>query len=155
MLEFVTDELYLQVDKTNGAIRYMTRDKKLLLEERNQECRQIDITPKGMVRGWHYMNWQKEEHIFGHRIGDKLGQNLRKTARYISHGDNSDDLPLLISDKGYGIVIASDGPAFACDIVAYGSYLYVENIKQLDYYFIVGKDTNTILSSYEFLKGTM
>ena len=29
----MNDEIYLQVDKTNGAIRYMNRDKLLLLEE--------------------------------------------------------------------------------------------------------------------------
>lgn len=153
MLEFVTDEMYLQVDKVSGAIRYMTRDKKLLLEEKRSECRQIEVTQSGMVRSWLYLDWQKAESIFGHRIADKLGSNLRKTARYISHGDNSDDLPLLLSDKEYGIVIASDGPTFCCDIPTYGSYLYTENIKQMDYYFIVGKDTDTILSAYEFLRG--
>lgn len=153
MLEFVTDEIYLQLDKATGAIRYMTRDKKLLLVEKSGESKQIDVTPKGMVRSWLYLDWQKGEHIFGHRIADKFGMNLRGTARYISHGELTEDLPLLISDKGYGIVIASDGPTYCCDISTYGSYIYTENIKQLDYYFIVGKDTNTILSAYEFLRG--
>ena len=153
MLEFVTDDLYLQVDKATGSICYMTRDKKLLLEERKEECRQIDVTPRGMIRSWIYLKWQKGENIFGHRIADKLGTNLRGSARYISHGDNSEDLPLLISDKGYGLVIASDGPVFTCDIAAYGSYVYTENIKQMDFYFIAGKDKDTILSAYEFLRG--
>lgn len=153
MLEFVTDELYLQVDKASGAICYMTRDKKLLFEEKKEECRQIDITPRGMIRSWLFLKWQKGENIFGHRIADKLGTSLRGSARYISHGDNSEDLPLLISDKGYGLVIASDGPVFTCDIAAYGSYVYTENIKQMDFYFIAGKDKDTILSAYEFLRG--
>ena len=155
MLEFVTDDLYLQVDKASGAIRYMTRDKKLLLEERKEECRQIDVTPRGMVRSWLYLKWQKDENIFGHRIADKLGPNLRGSARYISHGNNSEDLPLLISNKGYGMVIASDGLTFTCDINTYGSYIYTENIKQMDYYFIAGKDKDTILSEYEFIRQTL
>ena len=79
MVEFVTDELYLQMDKATGAMRYMTRDKKLLLSEKNGESKQIDVTPKGMVRSWLYLDWQKGENIFGHRIADKLGANLRGT----------------------------------------------------------------------------
>ncbi len=152
-LEFVTDELHLQVDKAGGGISYMTRDKMLLLKEKTTECRQIDITPKGVIRSWHYLDWQKDESIYGHRIADKLGSNLRKTARYISHGSNTDDLPILVSDKGYGMVIASDGPTFVCDITSYGSYIYTENIKQMDYYFIAGKDTEAVLKGYAFLRG--
>lgn len=153
VFDFVTDALHLQIDKSNGSIRYMTRDKKLLLQERKMECRQFDITPKGMIRGWLYLSWQTGEHIYGHRIADKLGSDLRGTARYISHGMQTEDLPLLVSDKGYGMVLASDGPTFTCDIAAYGSYIYTENIRQLDYYFIAGRDTGEILRAYEFLKG--
>lgn len=153
ILDIMNDELYLQVDKTTGAIRYMNRDKKLLLEERAKACRQLDIAAKGQPQYWLYLNWQKGEQLYGHRIADKLGENLRSTARYISHSNQSQDLPLLISDKGYGILLATDGPAFLCDIPAYGSYLYAENSAQMDFYFILGKDTGEILSVYETLLG--
>lgn len=41
-VELTTDELCLRVDKATGSIRYMTRDKKLLLSERSKESRQIE-----------------------------------------------------------------------------------------------------------------
>ncbi len=153
IFEFMNDEIYLQVDKTNGAIRYMNRDKKLLLEECVGGHRQLDTSPK--AGAWYrlFLKWQKGEQIFGHRIADKVGENMRGTARYISHSDQSKDLPLLISAKGYGILLATDGPVFCCDIPAYGSYLYAENAPQMDFYFIVGKDTKEILAVYDELLG--
>lgn len=153
IFEFMNDEIYLQVDKTNGAIRYMNRDKLLLLEECENGHRQLDTSPK--AGAWYrlFLKWQKGEQIFGHRIADKLGENLRGKARYISHNEQSPDLPLLVSDKGYGILFAGDGPAFLCDIPTYGSYLYVERASQMDFYFIVGKDTKEILSVYNELLG--
>ena len=62
-------------------------------------------------------------------------------------------LPFLLSDKGYGILLASDGPAFSCDIPTYGSYLYTEGAGQMDYYFIAGKQANTILAAFDYLCG--
>lgn len=153
VLDFMTGEIYLQVDKTTGAIRYMTRDKKLLLSEKNGESRQVDITPKGLVRSWLYLDWAKSESICGVRSGLKPGTNLRGSTRYISHGENSEELPFLISDKGYGILVASDGPTFVCDVPTYGSYLYTERAKQLDYYFITGNDTEKLLAEYARLCG--
>ncbi|MDE5931245.1 MAG: AAA family ATPase, partial [Lachnospiraceae bacterium] len=49
-IELTTDELCLQIDKLTGAIRYMTRDQKLLLSERNKECRQIETSLNGQHR---------------------------------------------------------------------------------------------------------
>ena len=50
VVELLTDELCLRVDKATGAICYMTRDKKLLLAERNRECRQIESSPGGKMK---------------------------------------------------------------------------------------------------------
>lgn len=44
-IDLMTDELLVQTDKTSGAIRFMTRDKKLLFAERNKECRQLEGLP--------------------------------------------------------------------------------------------------------------
>ena len=157
-VDLMTDELYLQVDKASGAIRYMTRDKKLLLAERSKECRQMDRPLKGDMRSWLYLDWQKGENLYGLGPNQVLSPNLRGTARYLSH-DASDreasELPFVLSDKGYGILIASDGPTFCCDISSYGSYLYTEGLSQMDYYFIAGKRSATILSAYAYLCGIL
>ncbi|MDE6386864.1 MAG: AAA family ATPase [Lachnospiraceae bacterium] len=159
MVELMTDELLVQVDKGTGAIRYMTRDKKLLLAERNKECRQLEGIADGRFRTWLYLDWQKKETVYGMGAGDVAGLNLRKTARYISHIGSSEneafELPFILSDQGYGIVLAADSPAMSCDIPTYGSYLYTESERQMDFYFITGKRQNTIMNAYAYLCGKL
>ena len=152
-VELVTDELILQVDKGTGSIRYLTRDKKLLLAERSKESRQIETGFDGRNKSWLFLDWQKNENLFGMGAQGESGIQLRGTARYISHGNHADELSLLLSDHGYGILIAADGPTMCCNIAAYGSYFYTENEAQMDYYFIAGKSQNTILNAYAYLCG--
>ena len=147
VVELLTDELCLQVDKGTGAIRYMTRDKKLLLAERSRECRQIESSPKGKMRTWTFFEWQKGENLYAVSQRES-GMKLRGTARYISQAEG---LPFVFSDKGYGILVATDSPVICCDIPAYGSYLYAENEIQIDFYFLAGKNQREILSEYESL----
>lgn len=146
-VEFSTDELILRVNKSDGSIRYMTRDRKTLLNEKAKECRRIEEGPFGK-RSFLYLDLAKEEHIYAMKPGKPEFLSLRSTARYIS-GKNA--LPFLFSDKGYGILPASEGPVLFCDIPAYGSYLAAEGTDQLDFYFIVGKKQENLLNSYAYL----
>ena len=154
-VDLMTDELFVQVDKGTGAIRYMTWDKKLLLTERSKECRQLESTADGRFKTWLYLDWQKKETIYGMGAGDNAGMNLRKTARYISHGNNIGALPFILSDQGYGMVLAADSPVMCCDIPTYGSYLHAESEEQMDFYFITGKRQNTIMNAYAYLCGKL
>lgn len=158
-VDLMTDELFVQVDKGTGAIRYMTRDKKLLLAERSRECRQIENGTGGGARTWLYLDWQKKENLYGMGAGDTAGLHLRGSARYISHagtrGTDNGELPFILSDQGYGIVVAADSPVMCCDIPVYGSYLHAENEEQMDFYFITGKRQNTILNAYAYLCGKL
>ena len=154
-VELVTDELILQVDKATGSIRYLTRDKKLLLAERGKESRQIETGFDGRNKSWLFLDWQKNENLFGMGAQGESGINLRGTARYISHENHTGELPFLLSDHGYGILIAADGPTMCCNISTYGSYLYTENETQMDYYFITGKRQNTIMNAYAYLCGKL
>ena len=154
-VDLMTDELFLQADKSTGAIRYMTRDKKLLLAERSKECRQLEIGTNGKMRTWLYLDWQKNENIYAMGAADANGINIRKSARCISHGNGVGELPFLLSDQGYGIVVAADSPVISCDIPAYGSYLHVESGEQMDFYFITGKRQTTIINAYAYLCGKL
>ena len=138
-VELLTDELCLQVDKTGGAVRYMTRDKKLLLAEREKESRQLENGSGGKTKGWLFLDWQKGENLFGYGAGKQSGMKLRGTARYISNGMDADRLPFVVSDRGYGIVLATGEEAVCCDVSPYGSYLYAEYEGEMDYYFIAGE----------------
>ncbi|MGN1180008.1 MAG: ATP-binding domain-containing protein [Suilimivivens sp.] len=153
-VELLTDELCVQADKMTGAIRYLTRDKKLLLSEREKESRQIESNINGKDKSWLFVEWQKGENVYAMGNGEKTGINLRGSARYISHESRAQELPFLLSDKGYGILFDSDQPAFCCDIPAYGTYLCMEE-SRIDYYFIAGKRQNTILNGYAYLCGKL
>lgn len=162
-VELTTDELAVSVNKSTGAIRYMTRDKKLLLAERSRECRLVESGAGGRLRTWLFLDWAKDEHLYGFGPADArsdsgtkqsglTGISLRNSARYLSDGVRR-SLPFLLSDKGYGIVLATEHAAFSCDIAAYGSYLYADCERQQDFYFIAGKKQDTILDAYEYLCG--
>lgn len=155
MVELKTDELCIQADKNTGAIRYMTRDKMLLLAERSKECRQIDDSSPGKNKSWLFLDWQKDEKLYGMGTEDINGINLRNTARYISHGKNVNELPFILSDKGYGILMATNGQTICCDVPAYGSYLCAEGESQIDFYFVAGKHPKTIMNAYAYLCGKL
>lgn len=158
-IDLMTDELLVQTDKAAGAIRFLTRDKKPLFAERSKECRQLEAAPGGRMRVWLYPDWLKNETVYAMGAGETRGMNIRKTARYISHKSPaaaaSGALPFLLSENGYGIVLAADSPVICCDLPTYGSYLCAESEVQLDYYFISGKRPNTILNAYAYLCGKL
>ncbi len=156
-IDLMTDELLVQTDKTTGAIRFMTRDKLPLFAERNKECRQLEAAPNGRMKVWLYPEWTRNETIYAMGAGETKGMNIRKTARYISHKGvaASAALPFLLSEKGYGIVLAADSPVICCDLSTYGTYLCAESEVQMDYYFIAGKRPNTILNAYAYLCGRL
>ena len=154
-VDLMTDELWLQVDKSTGAIRYMTRDKKLLLTERGRECRQLENGADGKIKTWLYLDLQKNENIYAMGTAETAGMNLRNSARYISHEKDVGELPFILSDQGYGIVMAANSPVISCDIPAYGTYLHAESEEQMDFYFITGKRQNTIMNAYAYLCGKL
>lgn len=170
MVELSTDEIILQVNKSTGAIRYMTIEKKLLLAERARECRQMESRPGGSggrtpgslaFQTWLFLDYAKDEHLYSFGPENRASLKLRGTARYISHsaGTNGSgafsELPFLLSDRGYGILPAADCPLISCDLPAYGSYLSAESVTQMDFYFIAGKKQDTILNAYAYLCGKM
>ncbi len=162
ILNLTTEEILLQIDKSTGSIRYFTRDKKFLLEEHSKESRLLRKTADNRFGSWLFLDWGKEERLYSFDLDSqtnstksKIGLtslSLRGTARYISHISHP---PFILSDRGYGILMGTEGPAFSCDIPAYGSYLYTENNGQMDYYFIVGKRQDTIVNAYSYLCGKL
>ncbi len=153
-VELLTDELCVRVDKSTGAVRYLTRDKKLLLAERGREPRQIENAPGGKNRIWAFWDWQKDEALYGLGGKETGGIKLRRTARYISDS-RTGELPFVLSDKGYGILLAADGPVISCDIPTYGSFFCMENGTQMDFYLIAAKQQTTIMNAYAYLCGKL
>ena len=150
VIEMTTDDLLLQVDKKSGAITYMDRKKKVFLKEKENGCRRIDENPT-KKRAWLFAEWKKDI-LCSPKVTGGAGLALNGKAYYISDGKEEKGVPFVISDKGYGILMATKKPVVCCNIPAYGSYLSVED-GELDYYFVVGKNQKEILDSYGKLCG--
>ncbi len=153
LLALVTEEICLQVEKITGAIHYMGKDRQPLLSESNKESRLLEQSLKGQFLARQYFDWTKNEKLFGLGIGKNAERLQKSTARYISHKSRINKLPLLLSEKGYGVLIASDEPVFCSTIPTYGSQICVENTQVLDYYFMRGKDMEEVIAIYDGLCG--
>ena len=150
--EFSMDGLCLRVNQVTGAIHYMTAERKLLLAERDRECRLLETGPDGILKSWLYLEWTKAEKLYGLGPGGTPGMPLRRTARYLSGSDGA-NLPLIFSDRGYAIVPAGPGPVFCCDIPAYGSCLCAMGGEQMDFYFLAGRTPEALFDAYARLCG--
>ena len=149
-VELQTDEVGIILDKANGFLTYKNPYREVVLTERTLESRMIETTPTGLTQIRQFFNLQKNENFYC--IGDEGTDNLKLkgNACFISHKKDK-KLPFLLSDKGYGILLATDHRAFYCDVAAYGSYLYTEQEQQLDFYFITGENQKQIMSRYNSL----
>ena len=151
-VEVTTDDVTLRVDKKSGAITFMDEKGKMLLSERGNECRVINEV-SGKTKAWQFFDWKKQQ-LYNPGMKGKEGLQLSGKAYYVSASKEGKELPFILSDKGYGILIASDKTAVCCDIPAYGSYFAIEE-NQIDYYFIAGKGQQRLVQTYGKLCGKM
>lgn len=125
MVEMTTPGLLLEIDKGAGNIRFLTKDRKVLCEERKTECRLIEAD-----KSWQFFDWKKEKISIPNR-GNSLGFSMKGSARYI-HGKEGELPPVMVSDRGYCVEVLAEGPVICCDIPSYGSYFQVAGTK-IDY----------------------
>ena len=153
LVELKTEDIYLQIDKGSGAVTYMTAQKKALLTERAKESRLMETTVQGISRGRLYLEWPKNENLYGMGAGTKAELSLKGVARYISHVGKPEKLPMVISEKGYALVLANPGSVFCCNVSSYGIHICEEYTSVLDYYFMIGKDKEELIAMYHHLIG--
>lgn len=153
MVELMTPELCIQADKATGALRYLTKEKTLLMAEASKEPRLIESSVSG-CQSRLFPEWDKKEKLYAAGGAGKPGIALEKTARYISHR-GAEELPFLISEKGYGLLFATERPVIACTIPVYGQQLCLEDKDELDFYFIAGKRPDTLLNACAYLCGRL
>lgn len=132
MVEMMTPGLLLEIDKGAGNIRFLTKDRKVLCEERKTECRLIEAD-----KSWQFFDWKKEKISIPNR-GNSLGFSMKGSARYI-HGKEGELPPMMVSDRGYRVEVLAEGPVICCDIPSYGSYFQVAGTK-IDYIMRVEAD---------------
>ena len=131
LIEIQTEKLILRIEKKNGAIQYFDADRNLLVSENATEPRLLN---NGEC--YTFFDWDKSEKLKSKGILATDLTDLTNKARYISFGGRQQRLPLVVSNKGYGIATASSRTALFCNIKMYGQYIFIDGDTQSDYYFI-------------------
>ena len=149
--ELLTDDLCLRVDKSAGSVQYLTRDRKTLLSERMKDCRQLEAANSVSFSARLYLNQEKKESLTAISTGKSA--DLRGNARFISGNDPDRPFPLILSDRGYGLMIAAQSPVIFCDLPKYGTYIHITKCAQMDFYFLLGNEREC-LSACDYLCGS-
>lgn len=97
------------------------------------------------------LQFQPEEMLYGLGQAEEGVWNLRNTTQYLHQANLKIAIPVLVSNMGYGLMFSTQSPAIFDD-TAYGSYIYTEADRYLDYYFIAG-DMREIVRGYRHLTG--
>ncbi len=141
-----TEKLRVMVEKKDGAVQFFTPDHKLVLSEKRDEPRMID---GGMT--WTFFDWSGSEKLKAKGILSTEWLDLTAKARYVSFGGKQARMPLVVSNRGYGIAAAASRTALLCNVRTFGTYLHTAGDGQIDYYFILGKDRDEIIKHYKEL----
>ena len=141
-----TEKLRVMVEKKDGAVQFFTPDHKLVLSEKRDEPRMID---GGMT--WTFFDWSGSEKLKAKGILSTEWLDLTAKARYVSFGGKQARMPLVVSNRGYGIAAAASRTALLCNVRTFGTYLHTAGDGQIDYYFILGKYRDEIIKQYKEL----
>lgn len=99
-----------------------------------------------------YLAFEENERLYGLGQAEEGVWNLRHTTQYLHPANLKIPLPVLLSEKSWGIMLSTQSPAIFND-TQYGSYLYTEADSYLDYYFIAAKTPKEVTASIRRLTG--
>lgn len=141
------------------VVRYTTGDEEPVIErvktvdgERNFIKNLKAVTDRTAYRAKLRFSFANDEAIFGLGQGEEGIYNYRHQNQYLYQHNMRIPMPFFLSSKGYGIFAdCSSLMTFQDD--ANGSYLFLDTVSQLDYYFIAGSDADEIISGYRSLTG--
>lgn len=96
--------------------------------------------------------WESGEHIHGLGQAEEGIYDYRGKVQYLYQHNMRIPIPFFVSDRGYGILVDC-GSLMTFNDDCRGSWLYLDMIEQLDYYFIKGENLDEIIAGYRFLTG--
>lgn len=145
--EIATKKLVVCIEKKSGALTFLDRKGTVLFKESGKEPRQIE--PE-LSKTWTYFEWAKNEKLAAKGILDTDLQQVNGKARYISIGGKKKRMPLLLSQKGYGISVSAENTVAFCGVGVYGQYISTENETQIDYYVLFGGSNGENFRLYKY-----
>ncbi|MCR4617434.1 MAG: ATP-binding domain-containing protein [Lachnospiraceae bacterium] len=131
-LEIRMEKLTVRVDKKTGAVSFISKKVGLLLSEKPTDTRQFhgkeDIW-------WDYFDWSKKENLSARSDDTSVWDDITNTSKFISHTTISKMPSMIMSSKGYQIIVPGSIKVLACTIPVYGPYLRFEGSSCIDYIF--------------------
>lgn len=99
-----------------------------------------------------HLEWQEQEALYGLGQHEEGVLNLRGHMVYLHQANRKIAIPMLVSSRGYGILVDTYAPMIFSD-TEYGSYLYTEADREMDFYFIYGESMDGVVRGYRQLTG--
>jgi len=149
------EKLLTRIDVT----RYTTGGEEPVIErvktvdgERNFIRNLRPVTDRQAYRGKLQFDWQAGEQIHGLGQAEEGIYNYRGHNQYLYQHNMRIPIPFFVSDQGYGIFVdCMSLMTFQDD--HNGSYLFLDTISQMDYYFIAGYCLDEIITGYRQVTG--
>ncbi|MCP1103062.1 alpha-D-xyloside xylohydrolase [Aequitasia blattaphilus] len=108
---------------------------------------------KGSIyKGKLKFKFQEEESIHGLGQGEEGIYNYRGKTQYLYQHNMRIPMPFFVSSNQYGILFDTTSLMYFNDDER-GSYMYLDAIRQLDYYFIAGTEMDEVIAGYRELTG--
>lgn len=107
---------------------------------------------KKLYRTRLFLEWQKEEALYGLGQHEEGYLNLRGTTAFLHQANKKIAVPLLVSSLGYGLLMDTYSPMIFND-TNFGSYLYTQADEEMDFYFIYGGNMDGVIKGYRYLTG--
>ena len=96
--------------------------------------------------------WQDGEALFGLGSQQEDYMNLRGTMQYLYQHNLKKSVPVLMSTNGYGLLFDAGSTMIFHDDSS-GSFMQMNAVNELDYYFMYGPDFDQVVSHYRTLTG--
>ena len=153
-ITITTARLKVSVERIDGAITYRESNGQQLVQDANRWLTPVKVNGEDTYRAEAFVNiYGSHEGLYG------LGQhqsgvwNYRGESVDISHDNSNISVPLLVSNKGYGIYWNNESRSRFNN--RFANYLYIssEVADAVDYYFFYGPELDKIVFDYRELTG--
>lgn len=178
-----TDKVRFQADKKSGVFTWLRKDGSVWLTECARDLTEVDvihyttgdeepvvkrvktvdgernfiqnlkeIVDRKAYRARLFYDWKEDEAIHGLGQAEEGIYNYRGHNQYLYQHNMRIPMPFLASTEGYGILVD------CCSLMTFNdegrdSYLYLDTVDQIDYYFIGGENMDGIIDGYRELTG--
>ncbi|MDO4522960.1 MAG: glycoside hydrolase family 31 protein [Eubacteriales bacterium] len=137
---------------TTGEEKPVVRRVKTVDGERNFIENLKAVTERRAYRGRLFFQWKEQEGIYGLGQAEEGIYDYRGHNQYLYQHNMRIPMPMLVSTQGYGILVD------CCSLMTFNdegesSYLFLDTVDQLDYYFLGGGTMDEIIHEYRYLTG--